>query len=58
MSLSESYCDLMSRVSGAAPIMAVHGDGNGILALNDLSRRLTADLRWPDADAVFAATLS
>lgn len=48
----------MSRVSGAAPIMAVHGDGNGILALNDLSRRLTADLRWPDADAVFAATLS
>ena len=36
--------------------MAVHGDGN--LALNDLSRRLTADLRWPDADAVFAATLS
>ena len=38
--------------------MAVHGDGNGILALNDLSQRFAADLGWPDADAVFAATLS
>ena len=38
--------------------MAVHGDGNCIIALNDLSRRLTTDLGWPDADAVFAATTS
>ena len=38
--------------------MAVHGDGNGILALNDLSRRLTADLGWPDADAVYVEKLS
>ena len=49
--------DLTSRISGAAP-MAVHGNGNGITAFHDLSRRLAADLGWPDADAVFAATTS
>jgi hypothetical protein len=49
--------ELTSRISGAAP-MAVHGNGNGITAFHDLSRRLAADLGWPDADAVFAATTS
>ena len=49
--------DLTSRISGAAP-MAVHGNGNGITAFHDLSRRLAADLGWPDAAAVFAATTS
>ena len=49
--------DLTSRISGAAP-MAVHGNGNGITAFHDLSRRLAADLGWPDADAVFTATTS
>lgn len=49
--------DLTSQISGAAP-MAVHGNGNGITAFHALSRRMSLELGWPDADAVFAVTTS
>ena len=49
--------DLTSQISGAAP-MAVHGNGNGITAFHALSQRMSVELGWPDADAVFVATTS